>query len=660
MALIEELLQLQVPRDVKISPNSQQVLYSTNTPLSKYTGDLEVYPLWLAETGHAKSSRQLTSGLYRDHAPRWCPDGNSIAFISDRAKQSEQWAIYMLPTKAGGEAYPVTPAGNERSIGKFEFDSTGNTIAFLSADEKSPDKKAKEEDKDDAKVWGEDWPYNRLRLVHVATKKVTTLVSRDAHILDFAWNDDGTKIAYIETKSPDIESPMLYGTKISVLDIISRDVREVCSFPASLDSLVWVEDSLYVLGPVNTESTVSAKMVRVIELNAEQPKCEPYAHGQHDCASELGRAGKDVTVLVQHGMEDQIRMLKGRTLFSEKKEIAGWDASFTTDSDEMVLAIVISDTNTPWEVYTTTASGGAMVQLSNHGHTFAEQKFASVHFLKCRSRDDKEELDAIYLIPSAHADSNAAPTKSMPTIVNIHGGPYMRVTDEFNPSYFMCTQVLLDAGYGMFFPNYRGSSGRGQTFAAYDRGACGTYDYEDIITLTQYAIEQGYADKDRLIARGWSQGGFLSFMCTVRNGLHKHGWKFKATIPGAGVSDGDTMALTSDIGAFQGDLAGKPPWGCDKDDTSGRTGSAIWEFAAAVKKGGVIPPILILHGENDARVPLEQAVGFRRAMESAKLPFEMVVYPREPHLIRERKHLIDMTERTLKFVDLHIGGKRIL
>ncbi|KAK3710613.1 hypothetical protein LTR37_010240 [Vermiconidia calcicola] len=205
MTLMEELLQLQVPRNVRISPNSQQVLYSTNTPLSNRTGDHEVYTLWLAETGHPRSSRQMTSGLYCDHAPRWCPDGNSIAFISDRAKQSEQWAIYMLPTKAGGEAYPVTPAENERAMGQFEFDPNGKTIAFLSADEKSPDQKAKEKDKDDPKVWGEDWPYNRLRLVHVATKRVTTIVSNDAHILDFAWNDDGTKIAYIETKTPDID-----------------------------------------------------------------------------------------------------------------------------------------------------------------------------------------------------------------------------------------------------------------------------------------------------------------------------------------------------------------------------------------------------------------------------------------------------------------------
>ena len=66
--------------------------------------------------------------------------------------------------------------------------------------------------------------------------------------------------------------------------------------------------------------------------------------------------------------------------------------------------------------------------------------------------------------------------------------------------------------------------------------------------------------------------------------------------------------------------------------------------------------MLILHGEKDERVPLEQAAGFRRALEKARLPFEYVTYPREPHLIAERKHLVDMAERVLRFVDMVVGG----
>ena len=652
MTLIEELLDIQTPNDVRISPSCQQVLYSTTLPNGFKKGEHDLSTLWLADTGCSKSSRQLTSGLYCDHMPRWSPDGKTIAFISDRSKQGEQWAIYMLPAKSGGEAYPLTPTDNERSIEHFEFSQDGKFIAYISADEKSAEKKAKEKDKDDAKVWGEDWPYNRLRIVHIATKKVTTLASHDGHVKSLAWNDNGTKIAFTEVQTPDIESPN-YSTKICIVHISSRRVEEVCMFPNSTADLIWTNDSMYFIGAVTPETTITAKMVYSIDLKGEPTTYTPCAHGKEDCARGLGKAGKDVTVFVQHDLEDQIRMLNGKTLFSRESEISAWDAAFTTDSDEMILAIAQGHTNSSAEVFTTTPSGGAMVQLSNHSHAFEDREYGTPHFLRCQSGDDDVALNAVYITPG---NSKEKPAKPLPTVVSIHGGPYGRVTDNFNPASFMWSPLLLEAGYGILLPNYRGGSGRGEDFAAAVRGNCGIKEYEDVITLTNHAVEEGFAGKERLLVSGWSQGGFLSFISSVRNGMHPHGWKFKAAIPGAGITEGDTMTLTSDLGStFEADLAGKAPWDSDEGDTSGRTGSAIWEFKAAADKG-VIPPMLILHGEKDARVPLEQSVGFRRALESRGLPFEMVVYPREPHVIKERKHLVDMAERVLRFVDVHIGG----
>ena len=67
------------------------------------------------------------------------------------------------------------------------------------------------------------------------------------------------------------------------------------------------------------------------------------------------------------------------------------------------------------------------------------------------------------------------------------------------------------------------------------------------------------------------------------------------------------------------------------------------------------PAVLILHGQADKRVPLEQAVAMRRALSDAGKPYEYVVYPREEHIFSERKHIVDTGERIVRFMEKHIG-----
>ncbi|KAK5120022.1 hypothetical protein LTR85_007098 [Meristemomyces frigidus] len=661
MTLIDDLFDLEIPNNVQISSNGQKIVYSTILEFGHKTGEHSVSTLWLAETGKAKSARKITSGLHDDRDPQWRPDGESIAFASDRFKAGESSAIYLLPLTGGDdEAAAVTPAENEKGIAKFEFSPDGKSIAFLAPDEKTEEKKAKEKAKDDAIVWGEDWPYNRLRLVDLSTKTVTTLVSRDAHITNFAWSDDGAKLAFLEVRTPWIEAKYLYGTTISTVDVATKEVTKLTHFRSLVYDLAWAGQSLYFIGPAAESISTSANTVFHIDLKAAETVYTKHSHGIDNCAWSLAKAGGDVLVEVQDGMQDQIRILGGHTLFGKKRKLDAWAAAFTKDSDEVVLAIAQGDTNHPCEMFSTTASGGAMVQLSDHGHAFTSQNrtFGTCTFLSCPSSDGAVTLECPWLTPaSAPTTPEGLPEKPLPTVVLIHGGPYHRHTESFDGLYWYWSNILLDAGYGILLADYRGSSGRGEDWAAYARSS-GKCEYEDIIAQTQHAVEKGYADKERLAVGGWSQGGFMSYLCTVRNGTHGHGWAFKAAIPGAGITDQDTMVFTSDMGCWQAEITpGGKPWTLEKNDTRNRQGSAIWEFGDAIKNNVPIPPMLILHGEKDERVPLEQAVAMRRALEDTGLPYEYVVYPREGHILKERRHLVDMDERVLRFVGKHIGGK---
>lgn len=175
----EQLVDLQVPQDVRISPSGKHCVYVCK-PIAR-AAEHFISSLWIAELGKEHSARQLTSGLSHDSSPRWCPDtttGESIAFISDRAKPGESSAIYVL-SMDGGEAYPVTKVGGKKAIEAFKWSPDGQCIAFLSADEKSKDQETREEETGGAIVYGEDWEFDRLRLLHVATREISTLVADD-------------------------------------------------------------------------------------------------------------------------------------------------------------------------------------------------------------------------------------------------------------------------------------------------------------------------------------------------------------------------------------------------------------------------------------------------------------------------------------------------
>ena len=656
-AILRSLCDLEIPSAIKSSPNGQKVVYSTELTWGHRKGKHAVSTLWLASTGQTNSSRQLTSGLFKEYAPAWSPDGQCIAFISDRAKAGEMWAIYILPlVEDGGEAYPITAEGNGQAIEAFAFSPNGQHIAFLSPDEQTTEQRTRKEKGEDVQVWGEEWAYTRLRVVDVETKEVRSL-NIDRHVIDLCWSPDGTRIGIVSCRTPDIEDKFLNGVMISTVDIGSIKVRDLCELPtANYTNLTWAEDGrLYFCLGIPADKISAGHGVYATNPDTQSHSYDKVAFGIDDDAVGLIKATNgEVLAKVEHRLESRICRLSGKVLYSKRESLEVFDAAFTGTEDEVVLVVATSDVNHPVEVFTTTNGGGTMVQLSNHGQAFESRQFGTCNFMVCRSLDNKVALDAIYLSPASGATSTGStiPSKPLPTVVMVHGGPNTRLTNAFNTYYYMWTPYLLSLGYGILLPNYRGSSGRGEQFASFSVDGVGNYDYVDIIATTQHAIEQGYADKDKLLICGWSQGGFLTFLCSVRNGLHDYGWRFNGAVAGAGISDSDAMALTSDLGSvFQPELNhGRVVWNMDRDDTRNRRASPLWEFNDAVQRSKredtmVVPPMLILHGEKDARCPVSQAWGMRRALESQDLPFEFATYPRQGHIFTEQKFWIDIGVR---------------
>jgi len=655
---VEELADLKVPYDPRISRTGEQIVYTLKSSSRK--GEYETSSLWLAEYGKESSARQLTSGQFHDRQPQWAPGSENIAFLSDRSKARKSCAIYILPLH-GGEAYPVTPTENARIIASFRWSPNGKFIAFLSADEKSNEKKKREEDKDDAKVYGQDWEYARLRCLHVKTREIRTLVKGDFHVRDIVWSDDSDQVFYVTIQLPTLDSSY-HGCKIEKVSIAEGQSSTVCTVPgpirgplhfdrSSPDGNEKREPIIFFLAGYTPQ--ICSSSCALYAVNVKDRQWSRVAFGDSQDAVDLNSGPIDsrcLFVRVQDGLKDAIirRHVSscGETLeiaWEGLEEVSGFDGI----DDKSRVAIIKSSVGKPHELFSLddhheNTNAHRLTQLSNHSSQITALQLGKADPLYCKASDG-ETLDAIFFTPASSSD------KPLPTTVLLHGGPYRRTTNCFNPHPWAWAPVLLSAGYAILCPNYRGGSSRGEAWSSAARSGVGTQDYDDVITTLNAAVDKGLVDGEKVVVGGWSQGGFLSYLCAVRADF-----PFKGAICGAGITDWDMMSMSSDLPLFQSELTGVAPWQMtDSTDVRARHSSAVWHMRRTEKKNRI--SLLILHGEEDRRVPLNQAVAFHRGCLEMDWPCEFVVYPREGHAIVERAHVIDEHTRVRRFCDLHLA-----
>ena len=270
-------------------------------------------------------------------------------------------------------------------------------------------------------------------------------------------------------------------------------------------------------------------------------------------------------------------------------------------------------------------------RLSRHHESLSGGRFGRQQEFRWTAPDGLE-LDGLFVYP---ANDAAGPH---PTVVLIHGGPYWRWDRRCHLEPGDWVQWLAAAGYAVLAPNPRGGLGHGHEFAARVRGDVGGADYADVMAAVDAAIERGLADPDRLGIGGWSQGGFMTAWAITQTD------RFKAAVMGAGVSDWGMLSLTGDLPHFEAELSGSRPW-----DGPGPHRAAARSPISFAKR--VSTPLLILHGHEDARVPVSQAVGFHRALRDQDATVELVIYPREPHLVHERSHQRDTLRRLRAWYD---------
>lgn len=237
--------------------------------------------------------------------------------------------------------------------------------------------------------------------------------------------------------------------------------------------------------------------------------------------------------------------------------------------------------------------------------------------------------------------------KNLPTVMIAHGGPmgpqdYWAVGNTWEA---MEAQWLATRGYAVVQVNYRGSGGRGKNFEDSGKREMGTGMMQDMLDGLKWAEQQGYVDKNRVCIYGASYGGYTAYFMPV----YAPQGTFKCSVAIAGVSDIRVQAHRSDTRRSRGGRYFlREAWGMD-DPAYIEANSAIDH----VDKFNV--PVLIVHGEDDPRVPIQNAREMRDALKKADKPFEYMTRPKEGHGFFNTQNNVDRYNMTEAFLLKYLG-----
>ncbi len=222
-------------------------------------------------------------------------------------------------------------------------------------------------------------------------------------------------------------------------------------------------------------------------------------------------------------------------------------------------------------------------------------------------------------------------------MILVHGGPTGRWSDNFEA----WGQLLAARGYAVLYPNVRGSVGYGHRFVEMNRADWGGGDFKDVMAGADYLVARGIADPNRLGIGGWSYGGYMAAWAITQTA------RFKVAVSGAPVID-----MASEFGTEGGSAYDEWFYGTPYEKLEGFIKSSPMTFVKNVKT-----PTLLLQGEDDTTDPMGQSQQFYRGLKRYGVDAELVLYPREPHGLREEKHLLDRLNRIIAWYDKYLMPK---
>lgn len=650
--------------DPQVSPDGKLVAYVV-TKVDRGQNRRQT-SIWVATTDGSRQPWQFTTSPQSSSSPRWSPNGSWLAFLSTRpgertAALPELSAAQTAPTgsttpepsrpqvyalsMSGGEARRLTNLKN--GVSTFRWSPDSHRMVVVSRIGPS-DARADSSERSDVRHYrntfyksnDSGWFDDRrthLWVVDVksgSAKQITE--GHDWNDSDPQWSPDGKRIAFVSNRTGK-EYDLNRNTDVWVIPTDGGPLTKISDHEEADNSPRWSRDgkTIAYVGVVKQRdhpkiwlapAAGGAPSVQAVNGLDLIPGGLEWAHDGKSLYFEAGVKGETHLFRVDLAEKSAVKVTSGARAIR--------NVEFHWPTGTMVY--MANDFKNLDDLYVSNLKGRDQRRLTNLNQALWKQlQLAQVERFSYKSADDLD-IDGFLVKPIGWQEG-----KKYPLILSIHGGP----ATMYGVDWFHEFQVYAAKGYAVLFTNPRGSTGYGQKFERSIVNEWGGKDYQDVMNGVDAALSKfTWLDGERMGVTGGSYGGYLT------NWIVGHNDRFKAAVTLRSVTN-----FVSDEGTRDGAYGHSPDFGGDLFEKF----DLYWDRSPLKYARNVKTPTLILHSDNDFRVPLEQGEQWFRALKHFGVITEIVMFPRENHNLTrtgEPRHLVESLNWQLYWFDRFVNG----
>ena len=636
---LEDMFRLHRVSDPQISPDGASVVFVVTDPLkaeNRTNSDL-----WIVSTA-AGEARKLTNSPQHDRHPRWSPDGQWIAFESNR---DGNYQIWLMPA-TGGEARKLTSISTEANQAVWSPD--GKQIAFVSAvypefsarpfaeaDRHNQEKlaavaknpvKARLFDQLLYRHW-DSWVEGKRKHVFVLGVKNGLAVGEPRNVTpgdndgvptsstfsegdEFAFSPDGTSLVFTAPPVPLRAQAWSTNHDLYSVNLTTGERRPLTKNLAADCTPRFSPDGKSLAYRAQTRPGYEADrwQLMLLDLATGQSRSltEQLDRSVHGYVWSPDGAKLYFSSADQGGTTLWSVSLKGEAV---RVLAGGTNSEASVSGDGSTLVYTHARLNQPAEVMLwRTAQGAPQVLTHLNDALLKDVQMAAPESVTVAGAGGTSVQ--MWLIKPPGFDAK----KKYPLIFWVHGGPQGAWADgwstRWNP------QIWAAQGYVVSLANPRGSTGFGQKYTdEISRDWAGKV-MDDLFACLTYLEQQPSIDATRMAAAGGSYGGY------VMNWFEGHTTKFRCIVNHDGTYNLTSMYGTTEEVWFDEWEHGKPWEAADQEKLSPH------KYAANFKT-----PMLIIHGELDFRVPVSEGMQVFTALQRQGVPSKLLLFPDEGHWV---------------------------